>query len=222
LKEKLVRADSLGGRTLYGATNQAFISDDVLASRHVHKPPSLLEIFEEPAQTSSLPPVQEQTVPNDSIIADDAPGDERESWDSKITFLLATIGYAVGLGNVWRFPYLAQKNGGGAFLVPYWLMLFIQGLPIFYLELAIGQRLRKGAIGVWNEVSPYLGGIGISSAIVSFIVALYYNTIIGWCLIYLFHSFENPLPWADCPVRLNPNMTYFYEKECNVSLRHPL
>lgn len=121
------------------------------------------------------------------------------------------------MGNVWRFPYLAQKNGGGAFLVPYWLMLFIQGLPIFYLELAIGQRLRKGAIGVWNEISPFLGGIGISSAIVSFIVALYYNTIIGWCLIYLFHSFENPLPWANCPVRLNPNMTYYYEKECNVS-----
>lgn len=95
-------------------------------------------------------------------------------------------------------------------------MLFIQGLPIFFLELAIGQRLRKGAIGVWNEVSPYLGGIGISSAIVSFIVALYYNTIIGWCLIYLFHSFENPLPWSECPVHLNPNMTYYYEKECNV------
>lgn len=77
--------------------------------------------------------------------------------------------YAVGLGNVWRFPYLAQKNGGGAFLVPYFIMLFLQGLPIFYLELAIGQRLRKGAIGVWNEVSPYLGGIGISSAIVRYL-----------------------------------------------------
>lgn len=89
-----MRADSLGGRTLYGATNQAFISDDVLTSRHVHKPPSLLEIFEEPPQATlatSLPPVQEP-IQDDNIIADDAPGDERESWDSKITFLLATIG----------------------------------------------------------------------------------------------------------------------------------
>lgn len=84
--------------------------------------------------------------------------DERESWDSKLTFLLATVGYAVGLGNVWRFPYLAQKNGGGAFLIPYFVMLCIEGIPIFYLELAIGQRLRKGAIGVWNQVSPYLSG----------------------------------------------------------------
>ena len=72
----------------------------------------------------------------------------------------------------------------GAFLIPYCIMLLIEGLPIFMLELAIGQRLRMGSIGVWNQVSPYLGGIGIASAIVSFNVALYYNTIIAWCLNY--------------------------------------
>jgi hypothetical protein len=63
-------------------------------------------------------------------------------------------------------------------------MLFIEGLPIFFLELAIGQRLRKGSIGAWNRVSSYLGGIGIASGVVSFNVALYYNTIIAWCLFY--------------------------------------
>ena len=125
-----------------------------------------------------------------------------ESWDSKITYILATVGYAVGLGNVWRFPYLAQKNGGGAFLIPYFIMLLIEGLPIFLLELAIGklyiyflhqlfvyfiisgQRLRKGSIGAWQRVSPYLGGIGLASAVVSLNVALYYNTVIAWCLYY--------------------------------------
>lgn len=66
-------------------------------------------------------------------------------------------------------------------------MLTIEGIPIFFLELAIGQRLRKGAIGVWSQVSPYLGGIGITSSLVSFNVAIYYNTIIAWCLYYLFH-----------------------------------
>lgn len=72
----------------------------------------------------------------------------------------------------------------GAFLIPYWVMLFAEGLPLFLLELAVGQRLRKGAIGVWKQVSPYLGGIGIASGVVSFNVALYYNTIIAWCLNY--------------------------------------
>ena len=69
---------------------------------------------------------------------DEEGGAKVESWDSKITYILATVGYAVGLGNVWRFPYLAQKNGGGAFLIPYFIMLVIEGLPIFLLELAIG------------------------------------------------------------------------------------
>ena len=66
-------------------------------------------------------------------------------------------------------------------------MLFILGIPVFYLELAVGQRLRKGAIGVWNQVSPFLGGIGMASCFVSLNVALYYNTIIAWCLYYMFH-----------------------------------
>ena len=63
-------------------------------------------------------------------------------------------------------------------------MLFAEGLPMFLLEMAIGQRLRKGSLGVWDRVSPYWGGIGVASAIVSFNVALYYNTVIAWCLSY--------------------------------------
>ncbi|XP_055524582.1 sodium-dependent neutral amino acid transporter B(0)AT3 isoform X2 [Wyeomyia smithii] len=174
-----------------------------------------------PTATGPIGKLSTQTSVIDQVVEEsvvpERQDDERESWDSKWTFLLATIGYAVGLGNVWRFPYLAQKNGGGAFLVPYFVMLLLQGIPIFYLELAIGQRLRKGAIGVWHEVSAYLGGIGISSAFVSYIVALYYNTIIAWCLIYLLHSFESPLPWAECPKRFYKNFTYDIEPECVVS-----
>ncbi|XP_022667481.1 sodium-dependent neutral amino acid transporter B(0)AT3-like [Varroa destructor] len=143
--------------------------------------------------------------------------DERESWDSELQFILATIGYAVGLGNVWRFPYLAQKNGGGAFLIPYFIMLAIEGLPIFYMELAVGQRLRKGAIGVWNLVSPFCGGIGMASAVVSFNVALYYNTIIAWCLYYFLQSFSTPLPWAECPHIITANDTALIVPECQKS-----
>lgn len=78
-------------------------------------------------------------------------------------------------------------------------MLAIEGIPIFFLELALGQRMRKGAIGAWNQISPFMGGIGICCAIVSFIVGLYYNTIIAWCLYYLFLSFRSHLPWEKCP-----------------------
>lgn len=98
------------------------------------------------------------------------------------------------------------------------MMLAVMGIPVFYLELAVGQRLRKGAIGAWNLVSTYMGGIGIASAVVSFNVALYYNTIIAWCIFYLLNSFESPLPWANCPKDNYPNGTYVNNSECSVSI----
>jgi len=87
----------------------------------------------------------------------------------------------------------------GAFLIPYLIMLFAEGMPILYLEFAIGQKMQKGTVIVWNEINPLLGGIGLASAITSFNVAIYYNAIIMWCFFYLFHSFQYPLPWASCP-----------------------
>ncbi|CAH1119399.1 unnamed protein product [Phaedon cochleariae] len=188
-----------GSKGTYGSTNAAF--EDT-------SPNSKIKSVSSSKRTS---------IEGKAIFKPECVEDERESWDSKLTFLLATIGYAVGLGNVWRFPYLAQKNGGGAFLIPYFIMLAIEGIPIFYLELAIGQRLRKGAIGVWNQVSPFLSGIGISSAVVSFNVALYYNTIIAWCLFYFVQSFQSQLPWAECPNLYFPNGSYTIEPECEVS-----
>ncbi|XP_030202407.1 sodium-dependent neutral amino acid transporter B(0)AT3-like isoform X2 [Gadus morhua] len=136
---------------------------------------------------------------------------ERPKWDNKIQYLLSCIGFAVGLGNVWRFPYLCQIYGGGAFLIPYLIALVFEGLPLLYLELAIGQRFRISAIGVWNSISPFLGGVGIASMAVSFLTNLYYNTILAWVLWYFFHSFQEPLPWSQCP--LVDNFTAF-NKEC--------
>lgn len=112
----------------------------------------------------------------------------------------------------------------GAFLIPYAVMLAIEGIPLFYLELAIGQRLRKGSVGSWNQVSPYLQGVGLASAAVSFNVALYYNTIMAWCIIYLVQSFQSPLPWSECPLVEGFNSTV-KEPECEVtffSLLHQL
>ncbi|TRY92274.1 hypothetical protein DNTS_007056 [Danionella cerebrum] len=92
--------------------------------------------------------------------------EERPAWGSKLQYILAQVGFSVGLGNVWRFPYLCQKNGGGAYLVPYLILLLVIGIPLFFLELAVGQRIRRGSIGVWNYISPRLGGIGFASCLV--------------------------------------------------------
>ncbi|KAL0968632.1 hypothetical protein UPYG_G00269390 [Umbra pygmaea] len=140
----------------------------------------------------------------------------RPAWNSKLQYILAQVGFSVGLGNVWRFPYLCQKNGGGAYLVPYLILLIVIGIPLFFLELSVGQRIRRGSIGVWNYISPRLGGIGFASCVVCFFVALYYNVIIGWSLFYFSQSFQHPLPWHECPLVKNKTNTYVVP-ECEKS-----
>ncbi|XP_055020041.1 sodium- and chloride-dependent transporter XTRP3 isoform X2 [Boleophthalmus pectinirostris] len=153
----------------------------------------------------------------------------RPNWDSPVQFLLACVSYAVGLGNVWRFPYLCQMHGGGGFLIPYLLMLFLEGVPLFYMELAIGQKMRQGSIGAWTNISPYLGGVGLASVVTSLYVCLYYNIINGWSFWYLFHSFQAVLPWSTCPLSANrtepleecrvatPTQYFFYRETLNIS-----
>jgi solute carrier family 6 amino acid transporter-like protein 5/7/9/14 len=82
---------------------------------------------------------------------------ERQQWDNPIEFLLSCISMSVGLGNVWRFPFTAYENGGGAFLIPYILVLLLVGRPLYFLELALGQFSSSGSVRVWDMV-PALGG----------------------------------------------------------------
>ncbi|KAK3515762.1 hypothetical protein QTP70_030469 [Hemibagrus guttatus] len=105
-------------------------------------------------------------------------------------------------------------HGGGGFLIPYIVMLFLEGIPLFYLELAIGQKMRLGSIGTFTSISPYLGGVGFASLVTSTYLCLYYNVINAWSFWYLFHSFQAMLPWAQCP--LNSNHTGYLE-ECEVA-----
>ncbi|XP_061743031.1 sodium- and chloride-dependent glycine transporter 2 isoform X1 [Nerophis ophidion] len=131
---------------------------------------------------------------------DDEEGDEnkaRGNWSNKLDFILSMVGYAVGLGNVWRFPYLAFQNGGGAFLIPYLTMLGIAGIPIFLLEVSLGQFASQGPVSVWKCI-PALQGCGIAMLIVSVLIAIYYNIIMCWTLYYLFASLKGSLPWAHC------------------------
>ncbi|XP_023279245.1 sodium- and chloride-dependent neutral and basic amino acid transporter B(0+)-like [Seriola lalandi dorsalis] len=129
---------------------------------------------------------------------------ERGNWTNKREYILSTIGYAVGLGNIWRFPYLAYKNGGGAFLIPYFVMLVVTGIPLFFLESALGQFCSQGPINTWRAV-PLLQGVGIAMVMVTLIVSIYYNVIIAYSLYYMFASFQFPLPWSSCSSSVDRN-----------------
>jgi len=122
---------------------------------------------------------------------------KRETWGRAFDFLLACIGFSVGLGNVWRFPYLCYKNGGGAFLIPYFTFVLIGGIPLFYMEVAIGQYMSKGGLQAWNII-PIFQGIGLASCIIVFFLDVYYNIILTWAFYYFFASFTTELPWEDC------------------------
>ncbi|XP_019644970.1 PREDICTED: sodium- and chloride-dependent glycine transporter 2-like isoform X1 [Branchiostoma belcheri] len=131
------------------------------------------------------------------LVDDGDENKERGNWSNKADYILSCIGYAVGLGNVWRFPYLAFENGGGAFLIPYIVMLVFAGLPIFLLETSLGQFASQGPIRIWRCL-PLFQGIGYTQVIASALVGIYYNCIIAYTLFYLFSSFTSDLPWRTC------------------------
>ncbi|XP_065218799.1 sodium- and chloride-dependent taurine transporter-like [Planococcus citri] len=121
----------------------------------------------------------------------------REKWAHKIEFVLSGIGFAVGLGNVWRFPYLCYKNGGGAFLIPFFVCLVTGGIPIFLLEIGLGQLTSEGGITAWN-ICPVFKGIGYATTIVCFLLNVYYIVILAWAGHYFYNSFNSVLPWSTC------------------------
>ena len=127
---------------------------------------------------------------------------EREQWGSKMGFILAAVGSAVGLGNIWRFPYLVYNNGGGAFLVPYFIAILTAAIPILILEYGMGHKYRAStplALARGNRKWEWLGWWPTINA---FFILAYYSMILSWAIKYLTLSFTKG--WG-----ADPN-NYFY------------
>ena len=122
---------------------------------------------------------------------------------------MAAIGSAVGLGNIWRFPYVCYKNGGGAFLIPYFVALFTVGIPLLMAEFAIGSIFRKSAPLAMRDISRKAEWVGWWGAFSAFFISVYYCVIMAWCLCYLFHSFG--LIWQP------DASSFFYDKFLGVT-----
>ncbi|XP_009332706.1 PREDICTED: sodium-dependent serotonin transporter-like [Pygoscelis adeliae] len=170
---------------------------------------------EQPCPAPAASPPRQGTAPHPGPRASLAPpGPQthpRDKWSKKMDFLLSVIGFAVDLGNIWRFPYICYQNGGGAFLIPYTLMAVFGGVPLFYMELALGQFHRTGAIPIWKRICPIFKGIGFAICIIGLYVSFYYNTIIAWALYYFYSSFSGTLPWASCDNPWNtPDCTNYF------------
>ncbi|HDH50127.1 MAG TPA: sodium-dependent transporter, partial [Nitrospirae bacterium] len=135
---------------------------------------------------------------------------KREQWNSQLGFLLAAVGSAIGLGNIWRFSYMAYDYGGGAFLIPYIVALLTAGIPLLILEFAVGHERIGSAPLAYAKINrrwEWLGWWAVT--FVMFGIVLYYMVIISWCLNYFFLSFS--LGWGDDPD------SYFFKTFLEVS-----
>jgi NSS family neurotransmitter:Na+ symporter len=114
----------------------------------------------------------------------------REQWGSRLGFILAAVGSAIGLGNIWRFPYMAYENGGGAFLIPYIFALLTAGIPFMILEFGLGQKYRGSAPKVFAMLNPKWEWIGWAQVMVAFVISIYYIAVVGWTLNYTVFAFD--------------------------------
>ena len=127
-------------------------------------------------------------------------------WSSKLAFILAVTGSAVGLGNIWKFPYIAGENGGGAFVLIYLLCVFAIGLPIMMSETMLGRRGRRNPVKSMALLGEEEGGsaswglVGLSGVVAGIIILSFYSVIAGWVLAYVFKSITGSFVNADATV----------------------
>lgn len=119
----------------------------------------------------------------------------RGAFSGRSAFIFAAIGSAVGLGNIWRFPAVAYNNGGGAFMLPYLIALVTAGIPLLFIDYAIGHRWRGSAPLAWRRVKRWAEFIGWWQVLICVIIAVYYALIIAWAIDYM--GFSTTQAWGD-------------------------
>ena len=120
---------------------------------------------------------------------------DRGAFRGRTAFIFAAIGSAVGLGNIWRFPAVAYDNGGGAFILPYLVALLTAGIPLLFLDYAIGHRWRGSAPAAWRRFRRWTEFIGWWQVLIALIIALYYALILAWATNYTIFSLDQR--WGD-------------------------
>lgn len=116
---------------------------------------------------------------------------QREHWGTHLGFILAAAGSAIGLGTLWKFPYVTGENGGGLFVLVYILCTFFIGIPVFIAELVLGRKAQRGAVGIFATLthnSTFWKGVGWLGVASSFLIMSYYSVLAGWGLNYVFMS----------------------------------
>ncbi|MHC5053986.1 MAG: sodium-dependent transporter [Planctomycetota bacterium] len=126
---------------------------------------------------------------------DGAEGGGRERWPSRFSFIMAAIGSAVGLGNVWRFPAVAYANGGGAFFIPYFVALLTAGIPLLILEFSIGQMMQGSAPQSLRKLNKNFEWVGWFALLVGTVISVYYAIIMAYSWNYLWYSVTGT-PWS--------------------------
>jgi NSS family neurotransmitter:Na+ symporter len=121
----------------------------------------------------------------------------REMWSTRKVFILSAIGSAVGLGNIWRFPYVAYENGGGAFIIPYLIALLTAGIPLLFLDYAVGHKFRGSPPLAFRRLHRRAEGLGWWQVAICFVISIYYAVIIAWAGMYMIFSVTKA--WGDDP-----------------------
>ncbi|KAJ8297875.1 hypothetical protein KUTeg_024406 [Tegillarca granosa] len=197
IRSLMTTPSNWGPGVLANQEHHSELPDYVICTPDVYKPENALAILTANLYIPNLANLVSMQDPDDpgmtgtSYLSDmmtvDSAGEsddsdeentDRGNWSSRLDFVLSCLGYVVGLGNVWRFPFLVYRNGGGAFFIPYFIMLIFCGIPLVYMELSFG--------------------IGISMVLASMLVSVYYNVVNAWAFHYLFSSMVDSLPWLRC------------------------